>query len=320
VAILWIFTKTFLVVSILLLHVAYVVYFERKVIGHMQGRMGPMRVGWHGLLQPIADGMKLFFKEDIIPSSADKTIFYIAPLIGLLAAIGSVAVIPLWDGFAIANLNIGILYILALSSVGSFSIILAGWASNSKYAFLGGLRSSAQVISYEIAMGMSLVGIMMMSGSANLSDIVRAQSQSWFIFYQPVAFFVFLMAAVAETNRTPFDMPEAETELVAGYATEYSGIRYGLFFMAEYAGMFVMSGLATVCFLGGWSGPELPLIGKFSGLVWFLIKVYGFIFFYFWIRATLPRYRYDQLMSLGWKLFIPLALANIIATGLVKIL
>jgi NADH-quinone oxidoreductase subunit H len=169
-------------------------------------------------------------------------------------------------------------------------------------------------------MGMSLVGIMMMSGSANLSDIVRAQSQSWFIFYQPVAFFVFLMAAVAETNRTPFDMPEAETELVAGYATEYSGIRYGLFFMAEYAGMFVMSGLATVCFLGGWSGPELPLIGKFSGLVWFLIKVYGFIFFYFWIRATLPRYRYDQLMSLGWKLFIPLALANIIATGLVKIL
>jgi NADH-quinone oxidoreductase subunit H len=279
-----------------------------------------MRVGWHGLLQPIADGMKLFFKEDIIPSSADKTIFYIAPLIGILAAIGSVAVIPLWDGFAIANLNIGILYILALSSVGSFSIILAGWASNSKYSFLGGLRSSAQVISYEIAMGMSLVGIMMMSGSANLSDIVRAQSQSWFIFYQPVAFFVFLMAAVAETNRTPFDMPEAETELVAGYATEYSGIRYGLFFMAEYAGMFVMSGLATVCFLGGWSGPELPLIGKFSGLVWFLIKVYGFIFFYFWIRATLPRYRYDQLMSLGWKLFIPLALANIIATGLVKIL
>ncbi|UCH46322.1 MAG: NADH-quinone oxidoreductase subunit NuoH [Nitrospiraceae bacterium] len=319
VAILWIFIKTFLVVSILLLHVAYVVYFERKVIGHMQARMGPMRVGWHGLLQPIADGLKLFFKEDIIPSSADKKLFYIAPLIGILAAIGSVAVIPLWDGFAIANLNIGILYILALSSVGSFSIILAGWASNSKYSFLGGLRSSAQVISYEIAMGLSLVGIMMLSGSANLSDIVRAQSQSWFILYQPVAFFVFLMAAIAETNRAPFDMPEAETELVAGYATEYSGIRFGLFFMAEYAGMFVMSGLATVCFLGGWSGPELPLLGKLSGLIWFLLKIYGFIFFYFWIRATLPRYRYDQLMSLGWIVFIPLALANIIVTGLVMI-
>ncbi len=317
---LWIFIKVFIVVNVLMLHVAYVVYFERKVIGHMQARLGPMRVGWHGLLQPIADGIKLFFKEDIIPSSADKPIFYIAPIIGLLAALGSLAVIPMWEGFSIADLDIGILYILALSSVGSYSVILAGWASNSKYSFLGGLRSSAQVISYEIAMGLSLVGVMMMAGSANLSDIVKAQSEHWFILPQIVAFFVFLMAALAETNRAPFDLPEAETELVAGYATEYSGIRFGLFFMAEYAGMFIMSALAVICFLGGWSGPDFWIFARVPGIVWFLLKVYGFIFFYFWVRATLPRYRYDQLMSLGWKLFIPLALANIIFTGLIKIL
>ncbi|HDH33991.1 MAG TPA: NADH-quinone oxidoreductase subunit NuoH [Nitrospirae bacterium] len=310
-----IFIETLIVVSILMLHVSYVVYFERKVIGHMQCRMGPMRVGWHGLLQPIADAIKLFFKEDIIPSQADKPIFYVAPLIGVLAALGSVAVIPMWEGFSIANLNIGILYILALSSVGSYAVILGGWASNSKYSFLGGLRSAAQVISYEIAMGLSLVGVMLMSGSANLSDIVHAQAAHWFIFTQPVAFFVFVIAIFAETNRVPFDMPEAETELVAGYATEYSGIRFGLFFMAEYAGMFVMSAFAVTCFLGGWSGPAfLP------GFVWFILKVYAFIFLYFWIRATLPRYRYDQLMGLGWKLFIPLALANVVFTALMKIL
>lgn len=310
-----IFIKITIVVSVLMLHVSYVVYFERKVIGHMQGRMGPMRVGWHGLLQPIADAVKLFFKEDIIPAKADKPIFYIAPVIGVLAALGSVAVIPMWDGFSIADLNIGVLYILALSSVASYAVILGGWASNSKYSFLGGLRSAAQVISYEIAMGLSLVGVMLMSGSANLSDIVHAQSGGWFMFTQPVAFFVFVVAIFAETNRVPFDLPEAETELVAGYATEYSGIRFGLFFMAEYAGMFVMSGFGVACFMGGWSGPAfLP------GFVWFILKVYAFIFLYFWVRATLPRYRYDQLMSLGWKLFIPLALANVIFTGLIKLL
>lgn len=319
-AALWIIMKTVIIVSIFLLHVMYVQYFERKVIGHMQSRMGPMRVGWHGLLQPIADSVKLFFKEDIIPSSADRPIFYIAPIIGVIAGVSSLAVIPLMEGMAIANLNVGLLYILALSSVASYSVILGGWASNSKYSFLGGLRSSAQVISYEIAMGLSLVGVMMMSGSANLSDIVRAQSGGWFIIPQIIAFIVFMISALAETNRVPFDLPEAETELVSGFATEYSGMRWALFFMAEYAGMFVMSALAVTCFLGGWSGPELPLIGSYSGLLWFLLKVYGFIFFYFWIRATLPRYRYDQLMSLGWKLFIPLALANIIITALVKIL
>ncbi len=313
--ILWALIKTVGVVAVFLIHVMFVQYFERKVIGHMQARMGPMRVGWHGILQPIADSIKLFFKEDIIPSGADKPIFYIAPIIGVIAAVSSLAVIPLWKDFSIADLNIGILYILALSSIGSYSVILGGWASNSKYSFLGGLRSSAQVISYEIAMGLSLVGIMMMSGSTNLSAIVSAQSGGWFIVPQIIAFAVFFISMLAETNRVPFDLPKAETELVSGFATEYSGMGWALFFMAEYAGMFVMSGLAVACFLGGWSGPAfLP------GIVWFLLKVYGFIFLFFWIRATLPRYRYDQLMSLGWKLFIPLALVNIVLTGLIKIL
>ncbi len=318
--IVWTFIKIFIVVNIVMLHVAYVVYFERKVIGHMQARLGPMRVGPHGLLQPIADGIKLFFKEDIIPSNADKPIFYIAPVISVIAALASLAVIPLWENFTIVNINIGILYILALSSVSAYGIILAGWASNSKYSFLGGLRASAQVISYEIAMGLSLVGVIMLSGSANLKDIVNAQSNYPFILVQPVAFFVFLMAAIAETNRAPFDMPEAETELVAGYFTEYSGIRFGLFFVAEYAGMFIMSAMATVCFLGGWKGPDFWIFAHVPNIVWFLIKVYALIFFYFWIRATLPRYRYDQLMGLGWKLFIPLTLANIVVTGVVKLL
>ncbi|MBI4654532.1 MAG: NADH-quinone oxidoreductase subunit NuoH [Nitrospirae bacterium] len=313
------FIKVFILVTIVLLHVAYATYCERKVIGHMQARLGPMHVGPHGLLQPIADFVKLFFKEDIIPSNADKPVFFIAPVIGVIAALSSLAVIPLWETFSIANLNIGILYILALSSLGAYSIILAGWASNSKYAFLGGLRASAQVISYEIAIGLSLVGVMMLAGSANLVDIVNAQSMYPFILVQPIAFFVFIMSAIAETNRAPFDLPEAESELVAGYFTEYSGMRFGLFFMAEYVAMFIMSAIATICFLGGWKGPDFWVFSYVPQIVWFLIKVYALIFFYFWIRATLPRYRYDQLMGLGWKLFIPLALANIVITGLVKL-
>ncbi len=319
-AIVWIVIKIAIVVTVTMLHVAYAVYFERKVIGHMQARLGPMRVGPHGLLQPIADFVKLFFKEDIVPSNADKPIFLIAPVISVVAALASLAVIPLWETFAIANINIGILYILALSSVGAYGIILAGWSSNSKYSFLGALRSSAQVISYEIAMGLSLVGIIMLAGSTNLIDIVNAQSKYPFILTQPVAFFVFLMAAIAETNRAPFDLPEAETELVAGYFTEYSGMRFGLFFVAEYVGMFIMSAIAAICFLGGWKGPHFWILSHVPNIVWFLLKVYALIFFYYWIRATLPRYRYDQLMSLGWKLFIPLTLANIFVTGLVKLL
>lgn len=316
----FIILKIIILISVIMLHIAYVVYFERKTIGHMQSRLGPMRVGWHGLLQPIADGIKLMFKEDIIPSAADKPLFYIAPVIGVVAALASFAVIPFWDGFVVADINIGILYILALSSVGVYSIVIAGWASNSKYSFLGGMRSAAQVISYEIAMGLSIVGVLMMAGSANLSEIVEAQAGMPFIFPQIIAFFVFMVAAIAETNRTPFDLPEAEAELVAGYATEYSGMRYGLFFMAEYAGMFLMSSLATVCFLGGWHGPDFWIFSYVPGWAWFLMKVYAFIFFYFWLRATVPRYRYDQLMALGWKLFIPLALANIVLTATIRIL
>ena len=315
-----ILVKIGVIVGIVMLHVAYATYFERKVIGHMQVRLGPMNVGPHGLLQPIADGIKLFFKEDLIPANADKPIFYVAPIISLFAALSSLAVIPFFAGFVIANINIGLLFILAMSSLGSYGIIMAGWASNSKYSFLGGLRSAAQVISYEIAMGLSLVGVMMLSGSLNLIDIVKAQEKyplGAFLFPQILGFFVFMVAAVAETNRAPFDLPEAESELVAGYFVEYSGMRFALFYAAEYIGMIVMSSIATVCFLGGWNGPfTIP----FVPFGWFLIKVYFLMFLYFWIRATLPRYRYDHLMNLGWKVLIPLALLNIVVTGLIKVL
>lgn len=323
----WLLVKILIVIGITMFHVAYVVYVERKVIGHMQARMGPMRVGWHGLLQPIADGIKLFFKEDIIPSNADKPLFYIAPVISVIAALASLAVLPIWESFSIVNINIGLLYILALSSVGAYGIILAGWASNSKYSFLGGLRASAQVISYELSMGLSLVPVILFSGSTDLVDIVNAQVKYPFIANPVfiVPFFVSLMAAIAETNRAPFDLPEAETELVAGYATEYSGIRFGLFFVAEYAGMFIMSAFITVCFLGGWYGPDawIPWLGFLSFVpnwIWFILKVYSLIFFYLWIRATLPRYRYDQLMGLGWKIFLPLTLVSIVVAAVVKIL
>jgi NADH-quinone oxidoreductase subunit H len=308
------------VVGVTLLHVAYAVYFERKVVAHMQTRLGPMRVGPHGLLQPIADGLKLFFKEDVIPDTADRTIFFFAPVISALAALASLAVIPFSERFAISHINIGLLYILALSSVGAYGIILGGWSANSKYSFLGALRSSAQIISYEIAMGLSLIGVILLAGSTDLATIVRAQSSVPFIVPQFLGFFVFMVAAIAETNRLPFDLPEAETELVAGYFTEYSGMRFALFFIAEYAGMFIMSALATVCFLGGWHGPEFGILAAVPGVVWFMAKVYALIFVYFWLRATLPRYRYDQLMGLGWKVFIPLALVNVAVTGLVKVI
>ncbi len=303
--------------SIVMLHVAYATYFERKIIGHMQVRMGPMRVGWHGLLQPIADGIKSFFKEDIIPAQADRPVFLSAPIICLVAMMASLAVLPFAPGWVLADINIGLLFIFAMSSLASYGVILAGWASNSKYTFLGGLRSMAQVISYEIAMGLSLVGVMMLAGTLNLSKIVEAQGSAFagmYIFPQLIAFFVFFVAMLAETNRVPFDLPEAETELVSGYCTEYSGMRYAIFFMAEYIGMMVMSSIGTICFLGGWHGPfAVPFFPPF----WFILKVYLFMFVFIWIRATMPRYRYDQLMSLGWKLLIPLALGNIVLTGFI---
>jgi NADH-quinone oxidoreductase subunit H len=320
--------KIAVVLGIGLLHVAYATYFERKVIGHMQMRLGPMRVGPHGLLQPIADGIKLFFKEDVIPANADKPVFYLGPVIFMAAAMVNLAVIPFASNFVIANINVGLLFILAIAGLGVYGIFISGWASNSKYAFIGGLRSSAQVLSYEIAMGLSLVGVMIMAGSLNLTDIVKAQGDSIYGMYaipQIVAFVVFTIAAVAETNRTPFDLPEAESELVAGYFVEYSGFRFALFFLGEYIAMFIMASLATVCFLGGWTIPwyitkVLPFLKLVPGVIWFLLKVYAFIFFYYWIRATVPRYRYDQLMAIGWKILIPVALANIVVTGLIKIL
>ncbi|HET6515937.1 MAG TPA: NADH-quinone oxidoreductase subunit NuoH [Thermodesulfovibrionales bacterium] len=312
--------KIAVVVGALMLHVTYATYFERKTIGHMQVRLGPMRTGFHGLLQPIADFVKLFFKEDIIPADADKPMFFIAPVIAVFAAMTSIAVIPFFEGFVIADINVGLLFVLAMSSLGSYGIIMAGWAANSKYSFLGALRSSAQVVSYEISLGLSLVGVMMLAGSFRLTDIVKAQEHyplGMFLFPQIIGFFVFLLSAIAETNRPPFDLPEAESELVAGYFVEYSGMRFALFYVSEYIGMIIMGCIGTVCFLGGWHGPfEIPYLP----FAWFLAKVYFIIFFYYWIRATLPRYRYDHLMSLGWKVLIPLALLNIVLTGIAKVL
>ncbi|MBA4348548.1 MAG: NADH-quinone oxidoreductase subunit NuoH [Thermodesulfovibrio sp.] len=326
VQIIIILIKIAVVIAVTMLHVAYATYFERKVIGHMQVRLGPMRVGPHGLLQPIADGVKLFFKEDVIPQAGDKWVFQLAPIIAVFATLSALAVIPIFEGFMIANINVGLLYILAMSSLSAYGIIMAGWSSNSKYAFLGGLRSSAQVISYEIALGLSLVGVMLMSGSLNLYEIVKGQQEYWYGMYlipQFLGYFIFLVAAFAETNRTPFDLPEAESELVAGYFTEYSGMRFALFFLGEYIAMIVMACVAVICFWGGWTAPPIllkwfPFLAVVPGIVWFFIKVYFHIFLFYWVRATVPRYRYDFLMRLGWKVLIPLALLNIVATSIIK--
>jgi len=312
--------KIIVIFGVVMLHVAYASYFERKIIGRMQARLGPMVVGPYGLLQPIADGLKLFFKEDIIPADADKPVFYLAPIISLFAALSSLAVIPLFNGFVIANINVGLLFILAMSSLSSYGIIMAGWASNSKYSFLGGLRSSAQVISYEIALGLSLVGVMMLAGSLNLTDIVKAQEKypfGMFLIPQIIGCSVFVISGIAETNRAPFDLPEAESELVAGYFVEYSGMRFALFFVAEYMAMIIIASVGIVCFLGGWNGPfAIP----YMPFAWFFVKLWVLLFVYYWVRATLPRYRYDHLMNLGWKVLIPLALANIVITAFIKVL
>jgi len=318
--------KVAVVFGVTLLHVAYATYFERKVIGRMQCRLGPSEVGPYGILQPFADMFKSLFKEDIIPARADKVVFFIAPMIVLAPTMTSLSVIPFSEGFIIADINVGILFILACASLSVYGIILAGWSSNSKYAFFGGIRSAAQVISYEIAMGISLASVFLMAGSVRLDDIVKAQYDYPFSMYAPhlfIGFVVFLIAAFAETNRTPFDLPEAETELVAGYLTEYSGFRYALFFLSEYVAMFIMSSIMTLCFLGGWTIPKfvtdiLPFLGSVPGIFWFLMKVYFFIFLYYWVRATVPRYRFDQLMKIGWKVLIPLSLFNLLLVAFVK--
>lgn len=315
-----------------LLTVAYATYAERKIIGHMQVRLGPMRTGWHGLLQPIADGLKLFFKEEIIPSQASKFAFLLAPLVALITAFISFAVIPFGGAITVAgyeiplqiagysdqagkmlDMNVGVLYILAMASLGVYGIVLAGWSSNSKYSLLGGLRASAQMISYELAAGLAIVSVFMLSESLSLQKIVADQAgYNWYAFKQPLAFVLFFICSLAEINRTPFDLPEAETELVSGFCTEYSSMKYAMFFMAEYANMVTVCAVTTTLFLGGWHGPAfLP------GWAWFIAKVYFLIFCCMWIRATYPRYRYDQLMGLGWKVFLPLTLLNILVTGIV---
>jgi len=319
-----------------LLTVAYATYAERKLIGFMQVRLGPMRTGWYGLLQPIADGLKLFFKEEVIPTQASKFAFLLAPLIALVPAFISFAVIPFGDTITIGgykiplqiaafsdnsgnvlDVNVGVLYILAMASVGVYGIVLAGWSSNSKYSLLGGLRSSAQMISYELAAGLAIVSVFMLSGSLSLQKIVADQAGgAWYAFKQPLAFILFFICSIAEINRTPFDLPEAETELVSGFCTEYSSMKYAMFFMAEYANMVTVCAVTTTLFLGGWHGPltdTFPILGP----CYFIAKVYFLIFTCMWIRATYPRYRYDQLMRLGWKVFLPLTLVNIVATGIV---
>ncbi|MEK6710547.1 MAG: NADH-quinone oxidoreductase subunit NuoH [Nitrospinota bacterium] len=296
---------------------AYLTYLERKIIAHIQQRLGPMRVGWHGLLQPIADGLKLFLKEDIIPAKADRVVFVLAPIMVLVPAFVVYSVLPFSPSFYITQVNVGLFFIIAVSSLGVFGIVMAGWASNSKYSLLGALRSAAQMLSYEIFLGFSIIGPLMLAGSLNMQKIVEAQSEVWFVFYQPLAFVVFFIAALAETNRVPFDLPEAETELVAGFHTEYSGMKFAFFFLAEYANIMVVSTVAVTLFFGGWQGIGwIPL----PGFVWYVLKLGAMIFVFIWIRATLPRYRYDQLMRLGWKFMFPLVMANIFLTGLVKFL
>jgi NADH-quinone oxidoreductase subunit H len=317
------------VLGVVLLHVAYLTYLERKILGDMQDRMGPMEVGFHGLLQPIADGLKLFFKEDIIPSGANRFIFTAAPILVLVPALIGFAVVPFGRDSLhifglefkpfITDLNVGILYILAFASLGAYGILLGGWASNSKYSLLGGLRSAAQVISYELSLGLALVGPILLSESLSMVKMTEAQGGGiwrWFVVVQPVAFVIYMICAIAETNRLPFDLPEAESELVAGFFTEYSGMRFAFFFLAEYANMILVSCIATVAFLGGWQAP-LPILEFIPPIIWFLVKVYFLLFFYFWLRATVPRLRFDQLMAFGWKIMLPLALANILITSTV---
>ncbi|NLI14911.1 MAG: NADH-quinone oxidoreductase subunit NuoH [candidate division Zixibacteria bacterium] len=310
----------------LLTAIAYTTLFERRMVAFIQGRVGPNRVGPAGLFQPIADAIKLLFKEEFIPDKANKVLFSIAPLLSFTTAAMAIAVIPVGDSITIggyqidlviSDLNVGILYIFALSSLAVYGIVLAGWSSNSKYSLLGGLRSSAQMISYEIGLGLSVVGVLMLSGTFSIAEIVRQQSGSilnWYFFKQPIAFFLFFVSAIAESNRIPFDLPEAESELVGGYNTEYAGMRFGLFYLAEYCNMITISALAASLFFGGWSGPFLPPI------IWFLIKVVIFLFVFVWVRGTLPRFRYDQLMRFGWLAIIPLTLVNILITGLVMVL
>ena len=311
--------KVLIIFTVSMLIVAYSTWFERKVLGHVQLRYGPMRVGFHGLLQPIADGIKGFFKEELVPDNADRPLFIMAPVISITAALSLLVIIPFGDTVTImgrevtlylSDLDIGILYVLGISTIGSYGVILGGWSSGNKYGVIGGLRASAQMISYELAMAFAVISIVMISGTMSLVGIVTAQEGLWNIVRQPLSFAIFIICGLAELNRTPFDMPEAEAELACGYNVEYSSMKFALFFMAEYAHMFVFASMVTTIFLGGWHGPFLP------GVMWFFIKTFAVIFFCVWERSTFPRYRYDQVMELGWKVLLPAGFANIFLTGL----
>jgi NADH-quinone oxidoreductase subunit H len=332
--------KVIVVTVVLLTGVAYTVLLERKLVGRIQNRWGPSRVGPFGLLQPLADGAKLFLKEDIMPTAVYRPLYLFAPIIALACALISIAVVPFGSPtvtgpggfhlFEISDINIGLLVILGITSIGVYGIALSGWSSNNKYSLLGSLRSSAQLISYELALGLSLVGVVLRAGSLNLRQIVENQGAhgflSWNLFggFQFVAFFIYLMSAYAETNRSPFDLPEAESELTAGYHTEYSSMKFAMFFMAEYANMIMVGCVATLMFLGGWTSPfgdliPLPqniVIQSLLPIFWFVLKVFSFLFLYVWVRGTLPRFRYDQLMNFGWCYLMPLAILNIVATSL----
>jgi len=315
--------KILLVFGVIQLMIISMVWLERKIMAHMQVRLGPMRVGPHGLLQPIADGIKLLFKEDIIPQNASKLLFILAPIMTLVPALITFAIIPFGDkvkifgynvDLVITDINVGFLYIFAVSSIGIYGIVMAGWASNNKYSLLGGIRSSAQMISYELTLGLSLIGVVMLTESLSLVDVVNGQAKLWNILLQPIGFFIYCTSAFAEVNRCPFDIPEAESELVAGYHTEYSSMKFAMFFMAEYANMITVSAIAVTFFLGGWHGPFLPPV------VWFMLKLSACLFFFIWVRSTYPRLRYDQLMHFGWKFLLPLSLFNILITGFIMIL
>ncbi len=361
------------IIAVFPLIAGYIVLLERKVMADIQARLGPMRVGPHGLLQPIADAVKLLIKEDIIPASADKWVFWLAPCISVVAALVSFSFIPFSDKIYVTDANIGLLFILSISSVGILGIILGGWSSNSHYPLLGALRSAAQLVSYEVALGFAIIGGLMVAGTLSMQEIVKAQfdQKIWFVFYQPVAAFIYLVAAMAETNRAPFDMPEAESEIVAGYHTEYSGFRFALYFLAEYSNIVIVSSIAVTLFFGGWLRPFAnvhaldfldyfpaaatvgvgalcllgaareqrmldkagmgalgailvlvgatfvwaPVLGIVKGLFWFSFKVGVSIYMFIWVRFTFPRYRYDQLMNIGWRFLIPLSIANVIVTG-----
>jgi NADH-quinone oxidoreductase subunit H len=325
------------VLIVVALVIAYTVYAERKILGFIHSRLGPMRVGPHGLLQPIADGVKLLLKEDIRPGGADLFMFLIAPMIGLVTAFTALSLVPFSGGgfsvfgyevpWVISDVNIGILLLLAIGSLSTYAIILGGWSSNSKYPLLGAMRAAAQMVSYEVALAFAVLSGLMVVGSLNMSRIVEAQLEMgvWLVFVQPLAFVLFLIAMIAETNRLPFDMPEAESELVGGFFTEYSGFRWALFFLGEYGAMIVMAAINTTLFWGGWLRPfpnveALAFLDLVPGPIWFSLKTLLFIYLYIWIRGTYPRYRYDQLMAIGWKVLIPLSIANLIVTGIVMLL